>query len=103
VSPLELSPVHGLLLGVLLSQMKLVWRLRVGPLLAVVLAVVAAAASGELRESWAFVLVDLALVVGSAAVTLLALCGWNRIRRGQDVPGPSARGDAQRVRRMMRG
>jgi hypothetical protein len=69
----ELVPLgSGLLLGCLLGFVRSSLRLPVGSMLAIALGIIATAATGEARISWAFVLVDIPMVALAAAVGLLA-------------------------------
>jgi hypothetical protein len=86
MSAFELLPIlGGFALGLFLSWMKPAARPRVGPPIALALAVLATVASGELWVSWFFLVVDGALVAGAAAVTFLAFHRWGRARAGGEV------------------
>jgi hypothetical protein len=67
--PIMCGAIVGLLLGVIRPSI----RLWLGALLAVVCGVAATVVSGEFEVTWAFLLVDIPLVAGSAVATLLAM------------------------------
>ncbi len=70
----EILPVlSGMVLGCVLGCVHPSRRWTAGAVLAFVLGVLATIASGEFRLSWNYVLVDVPLVAGSAAVTLIAV------------------------------
>jgi len=91
MSGLEMLPfVEGVLLGLLLGRMKPKTRMRLGGPLAVVLGALATIASGELQRSWAFLVVDVALVALTAGAALLAMHRLGGARR--DAGARVARG-----------
>jgi hypothetical protein len=68
----ELVPItFGLLLGGALGLVRPSIRLPLGAGLAVVLGVLASAATGELQTSWGYVLIDVPLVAVSALLGLV--------------------------------
>jgi hypothetical protein len=68
----ELFPVvSGVVVGLLVGVLRPSSRLAVGVLLAVALGFTATVVSGEFRVSWGYLLVDIPLVAGSAAVSFL--------------------------------
>jgi hypothetical protein len=67
----ELVPViSGILLGSFLGYLPPGKRLRIGVTLSILLGVLATVASGEFRLSWGYLLIDIPLVAGVAAVSL---------------------------------
>jgi hypothetical protein len=76
----ELFPVAaGALLGmVALRITTLRWRILAVVAVGVLVGVIASATSGELAESWAFVLVDTTQVILVAALTMAAGILWQR-------------------------
>jgi hypothetical protein len=68
----ELLPIlSGVVLGSILGYLPPSRRVPVGAVFAVLLGLVATVWSGEFRESWGYLLLDVALVAGSAAVFIL--------------------------------
>jgi hypothetical protein len=66
----ELFPVTaGLLIGLALGVLRPSWRAPLGAGLAVVLGTLATVLSGEYRISWEFLLIDIPLVAGAAALS----------------------------------
>lgn len=77
----EIFPIAGgVLLGAALGAFPPRLRIRIGAPLAVLLGTLATVLSGEFRLSWAFLLVDVPLVVSAAAIGLLAVhrLRWSR-------------------------
>jgi hypothetical protein len=71
MSPGELLPIlSGLSLGIFLALARPSWRKQTRVFVTLLLALVSCSLSGELRTSWAFLLVDTVLV------TLAALVGY---------------------------
>lgn len=67
----ELVPVlSGILLGSFLGYLRPGKRLRIGAILAILMGILATVVSGEFRVSWGYLLVDIPLVAGVAAVSL---------------------------------
>jgi hypothetical protein len=68
----ELLPVaSGIVLGAILACLCPGLRLRIGAVLAIFLGTIATLASGEFGVSWGYLLVDVALVTGSALVSMM--------------------------------
>jgi hypothetical protein len=83
----ELWPiVSGLVIGSLLGLLHPSMRVPVGAVLAIAFGVVATIVSGEFRISWAFLLIDIPLVAGSAAGSLFGMHRWQRSR--EQASGP---------------
>jgi len=80
----EVFPVAaGAVLGVAALRIADVrWRFLVLVLASIAVGAIASAVSGELRESWAFVLVDAAQVLLVALLTGAAVTGWQRRTHG---------------------
>ena len=80
----ELFPIAGgLLLGCGLGYLSPRVRWRVGLPVAIVLGVLATVLSGEFRLTWAYLLIDIPLVVGCAAAALFIV---HRMRWGASAP-----------------
>ncbi|SDY47797.1 hypothetical protein SAMN05661080_03597 [Modestobacter sp. DSM 44400] len=95
VLPMLLGGAVGLLFGALRAR----WRWLVCGLAAVIAGVTATVASGEFRLSWAFLLVDIPLVVASALVVQLVVIRgrqrWFPALADPGLrPGPAPRPDA---------
>jgi hypothetical protein len=68
----ELFPVvSGLAVGFVLGVLRPSLRLAAAVLLSVVFGFIATVASGEFRISWGFLLIDIPLVAGSAALSFI--------------------------------
>jgi hypothetical protein len=86
----ELVPIlGGLLAGLVIGRTVAPWPARLGWLLgaAVLIGVAAGLLSGELKESWAFLAIDIpgALIAGAVAIfTLDRLAAPAAARRGSD-------------------
>ncbi len=79
----ELVPIiSGILLGSFLGYLRPAKRLRIGAILAILMGILATVASGEFRLSWGYLLVDIPLVAGAAAVSLIVVhqLRWTRSR-----------------------
>ena len=79
----EFLPVlSGILLGSFLGYLRPGKRLRAGAIPAILLGTLATIVSGEFRLSWGFLLVDIPLVAGAAALALFAVhqFRWARSR-----------------------
>ena len=77
----ELIPViSGILLGSFLGYLRPAKRLFIGTILAILLGILATVASGEFRLSWGFLLADIPLVAGVAAVSLILVHRWRWTR-----------------------
>jgi hypothetical protein len=79
----ELVPViSGILLGSFLGYLRPARRLRIGAILAILMGILATVVSGEFRLSWGYLLVDIPLVAGVAAVSLILVhqLRWARSR-----------------------
>lgn len=75
----ELLPVaSGIVLGAILAYRCPGLRLRIVSVLAILLGTIATVASGEFRVNWGYLLVDIALVAGSAlaSMRLAHKLGW---------------------------
>lgn len=80
----ELFPiVGGILLGTGLGYLRPNVRWRIGLPVAVLLGILATVFSGEFRLTWAYLLIDIPLVVGCAAAALLLV---HRVRWGPGTP-----------------
>ena len=79
----ELVPViSGIILGSFLRYLSPAKRLRIGAILAILMGISATVASGEFRLSWGYLLVDIPLVAGVAALSLIFVhrLRWTRSR-----------------------
>jgi hypothetical protein len=69
----ELFPiVSGVVIGLLLGVLRPSLRFGVAVVLSVVFGFAATVASGEFRISWGYLLIDIPLVAGSAALSFIA-------------------------------
>lgn len=67
----ELLPIaSGIVLGAVLAHLRPALPLRIQAALAILLGAIAAVASGEFSVSWGYLLVDIALVAGSALASM---------------------------------
>ncbi len=67
----ELLPIaSGIVLGAILAYLRPALRLSIEAALAILLGAIATVASGEFRVSWGYLLVDIALVAGSALASM---------------------------------
>lgn len=77
----ELLPIlSGVVLGAILGYLPPSRRVPVGIVLAIMLGLVATVSSGEYLVSWGYLLLDVALVLGAAAVSILVVhrLRWKR-------------------------
>jgi hypothetical protein len=80
----ELFPIiGGVLLGCGLGYLNPRIRWRIGLPIALLLGVLATVFSGEFRLTWAYLLIDIPLVVGCAGAALFVV---HRVRWGDSAP-----------------